>query len=444
MNAPQTTGPRYALVIGNADYKNIDKLVNTINDARDIAAALEKLGFDVDLKLNVGRLQFGNAVDGYVKKLGSDSDSEGFFWYAGHGVQIGDQNYLLPVDAALESERVLQRDSYSLDGLLADFENAGNKVNVVVLDACRNNPLPSSSRGAGTRGLAAIQDVPGDQFVMFSTAPGDVAADGKGKRNSPFAEAFLKHIDSHQPLVIMSAYVANETMARTANAQRPFSRGSIISDALYSLNPDRQAAYTSEPETAHTEPETAHTEPETAYTGRPKTAYVSEPETTPLNNVPSFVKEAYNGAPKDVLIGIGTYNTGGDPSKVGRGKTFAEMRARADISRQLQILVNNIATDFISTSKIDPRLVLSFYEDISKTLSNSNFRGARTIYIGHDDNGLLWAVLDYGKSLAVSEVNKAVDAAKLNVPTAAVFNMIDRMDAIFNKEAAGGPIPVHE
>jgi tetratricopeptide (TPR) repeat protein len=240
----QGAGPRYALVIGNADYRNIEKLDNTVNDAQDIAAALQGLGFNVDLKLNLTRLQFGAALDGYVEKLAADSTSEGFFWYAGHGVQIEDRNYLLPVDAGIESERALRRDAYSLDELLADFENASNKVNVVVLDACRNNPLPSSSRGAGgTRGLAAVQDVPGDLFVMFSTAAGDVAADGKGSRNSPFAEAFLKYIDSPEPLVLMASDVINETMASTNNAQRPFSRGSIISDKRYSLNP--AATYTS-------------------------------------------------------------------------------------------------------------------------------------------------------------------------------------------------------
>jgi hypothetical protein len=245
---------KYALVIGNAEYRNIEKLVNTGNDAQDIAAALKRLGFTVDLKLNVNRLQFGAAIDAHVQKLAAAKGSEGFFWYAGHGVQIGDKNYLLPVDAGIESERALQRDSFSLNELLTDFEKAGNKVNVVVLDACRNNPLPSSSRGAGTRGLAVVQDVPSDLFVMFSTAAGAVADDGKGRRNSPFAEAFLKYIDSHEPLVLMVPDVVRETMARTNNAQRPFSRGSIISDKLYSLNPAPPAQTAAQPVPARTPP----------------------------------------------------------------------------------------------------------------------------------------------------------------------------------------------
>ncbi|MDR1902698.1 MAG: tetratricopeptide repeat protein [Treponema sp.] len=230
-------------MIGNAEYKNIEKLTNTVNDAQDIAAALKGMGFEVDLRLNVGETQFGAAIDSYVAKLAGDSNSEGFFWYAGHGVQIRDQNYLLPVDASIESERSLQRNAFSLDELLADLEGARNKVNVVILDACRNNPLPSSARGAGgTRGLALIQDVPSDLFVMFSTDAGNVADDGKGKRNSPFAEAFLKHIASPEPVAIMASDVINETLRLTANQQRPFSRGSIISDKYYSINPDRSGA----------------------------------------------------------------------------------------------------------------------------------------------------------------------------------------------------------
>jgi tetratricopeptide (TPR) repeat protein len=145
----------------------------------------------------------------------------------------------LPVDAGIENERTLQRDAFSLDEILSDLEGAHNKVNVVVLDACRNNPLPSSSRGTGTRGLAVIQDVPGDLFVMFSTAAGDVAADGKGKRNSPFAESFLKYVNSNEPVALMASDVINETMRLTGLQQRPFSRGSIISDKNYSLNPTR-------------------------------------------------------------------------------------------------------------------------------------------------------------------------------------------------------------
>jgi formylglycine-generating enzyme required for sulfatase activity len=234
--AAQSSGPRYALVIGNASYSNINKLPNTVNDARDIAAALTKLGYQADLKLDLGEKQFEAAIKSYVAKLKSNRNSEGFFWYAGHGVQINNQNYLLPVDIEPES---VERDSFSLDLLLRDFDDARNKVNIIILDACRNNPLPVFSRGAGIRGLAVVQetDIPGDLFMIFSTAPGNVADDGgAGKRNSPFAEAFLKHINSTEAITMMTTDVVRETMALTGGKQRPFSQGSIISEKYYSLN----------------------------------------------------------------------------------------------------------------------------------------------------------------------------------------------------------------
>jgi hypothetical protein len=163
-----------------------------------------------------------------------------------------------------------------------------------------------------------------------------------------------------------------------------------------------------------------------------------------LGGVPQSVSDAYMNASEDVLVGIGTYKTGGDPSKIGAGKTFAETRARADISRQLQTLVKNMVTDYTATSELDPSASLSFQEEITQTLSKSDLRGAKTIKLDTDDNGLLWVVMEYSKSAAEAEVNQATNAAKLKVPQAAAFNAIERMDSAFNKEAGGGPVPVNE
>ena len=202
------TGNRYALVIGNADYKSIRKLNNTINDAEDIAAALDSLGYNVDIKRNLSHLQMVSAIEDYVTKLASNKNSEGFFWYAGHAVQRYNENYLLPVDVDVDvdTEYRIRTSSYSLNSLIKKLEKAKNKVNILILDSCREDPLPKddthivneSSVGGQTsgssRGLFRIRDVdvPADLFIMFSTAPGEEADDGdKGKRNSPFAEAFL-------------------------------------------------------------------------------------------------------------------------------------------------------------------------------------------------------------------------------------------------------------
>jgi hypothetical protein len=154
------------------------------------------------------------------------------------------------------------------------------------------------------------------------------------------------------------------------------------------------------------------------------------------------VNEAFLNASEDVLIGIGTYKVGNDTSKIGTGKTFAETRARADLSRQLTTIVKDMANDYTATSELDPSAAVSFQETITQTLSKAELKGARTVKMDTDDNGLLWVVMEYSKSAASAEVNQAANAAKLAVPAAAAFNALQRMETAFSKEAGGGPIPV--
>ncbi|GHV66897.1 hypothetical protein AGMMS49928_02710 [Spirochaetia bacterium] len=274
---------KYALVIGNANYQRIGKLTNTINDAEDLTKALRNLGYQVEMKSNVSRSDLINAIYAYTQRLAANSANEGFFWYAGHAVQIGDENYLLPVDVNVDNEMQIRSDSYSLNQLLAALEEARNRANVVILDACRDNPLPrSAGRSSGSRGLTVINDIPGDLFVMFSTAPGDKADDGLGKRNSPFAEAFLKNISSTDPLVLVATDIIQETMRLTNNRQRPFQRGSIISDRNYSLN-RRQVAIVPAPIPAPSPAPTPKPAPSPAPTPKPapSPAPAVQPATTP-------------------------------------------------------------------------------------------------------------------------------------------------------------------
>jgi Flp pilus assembly protein TadD len=239
---PAQRGPRYALVIGNADYRYINKLTNTVKDARDLTAVLGRLGFQVDLRLDLTDSQFTEAVRAYTAKLASNPQSEGFFWFTGHGVQMAGENYMLPVDITAESAGDLRRNSVSLNQLLGELESTRNKVNILVVDACRTNPFPAVTRDVRSGGLAAIRDVPGDLVVMFSTAPDKMASDGPPGKNSPFAEAFLKYVESPEPVNMMVPDVVRETMIITEGEQRPFINGSVISDKYYSLNPARTGA----------------------------------------------------------------------------------------------------------------------------------------------------------------------------------------------------------
>jgi hypothetical protein len=160
-----------------------------------------------------------------------------------------------------------------------------------------------------------------------------------------------------------------------------------------------------------------------------------------LAGVPQFVNDAYLNASEDVLIGIGTYKIGNDPAKISTGRPFAETRARADISRQLQTIVKNMVVDYTAQSELDPQASLSFQENITQSLSRTDLRGARVIQAQTDENGLLWVVMEYSKSAARTDdaVNQAVAAAKLAVPAAAAFDAMSRMENAFDKAAGGGP-----
>jgi formylglycine-generating enzyme required for sulfatase activity len=235
----QTLGPRYALVIGNGGYRYVDSLPNTVNDASGIAKKLAGLGYSVEVLFDSDLAGMSRAVSAWIRQLSADRASEGFFWYAGHGMQVSGENYLLPVDINAEDEAGIVYGSYPLGRILLSLEQtARNKLNVVVLDACRDNPfknLPGGSRGL-SRGFVTVEHPPQDIFVMFSTSPGTTAADGDRGQNSPFAEAFLKYMDSSEILPVMAGLVTRETMRLTGGKQRPYQNGSIVSELYYSLS----------------------------------------------------------------------------------------------------------------------------------------------------------------------------------------------------------------
>jgi formylglycine-generating enzyme required for sulfatase activity len=234
----QTLGSRYALVMGNSAYRHVEILPNTVNDASSVAKKLTAMGYKVDTVFDSDLAGMNRAITAWVRQLSTDRASEGFLWYAGHGMQVSGENYLLPVDINAEDEAGVVYGSYPLGRILLSLEQtAKNKLNVIVLDACRDNPfknLPGASRGV-SRGFVTVEHPPQDIFVMFSTSPGTTAADGDRGKNSPFAEAFLKYMDSDEILPVMAGLVTRETMRLTGGKQRPYQNGSIVSEIYYSL-----------------------------------------------------------------------------------------------------------------------------------------------------------------------------------------------------------------
>jgi uncharacterized caspase-like protein len=175
-------GRRVALVIGNADYQHpeiLPRLANPANDAEDVANALRGFGFDVIERKNLSLEGMNDAIAEFSRKIG-DSEAA-FFYFAGHGLQVKGQNYLIPVSAKIESEARVQYESININLVLEEMDNAQSKANIVMLDACRNNPISGKFRSGATRGLAAPSSQPKGTVIVYATDPGNTAADGDGR-----------------------------------------------------------------------------------------------------------------------------------------------------------------------------------------------------------------------------------------------------------------------
>lgn len=168
--------PRHALVIGNSRYP-VAELINPRNDAMAIAERLRLAGFSVALKLDVGRIDMQDAIRDFGRHLARDK-GVGVFYYAGHGVQLNWRNFLLPVDAKIRGRADVQPESVDLGILLDALGRARNPLNLIILDACRNNPFGSDFR-VDDKGLSML-DAPPGTLLAYATAPGNTAEDGEG------------------------------------------------------------------------------------------------------------------------------------------------------------------------------------------------------------------------------------------------------------------------
>jgi len=189
--AAQTAIKKFALVIGNSNYTGLPVLPNPVNDANDVAAALESLGFTVEKVLNGSLLQMEEASLRLKDNLSEAGSAYGFFFYAGHGVQSGGENYLIPVNVDIPTENYLRSRAVSVQALLDDLNDARNGLNVVVLDACRDNPFGWSR--SSSRGLITVTRQPADSIIVYSTSAGMRASDGEG-RNGLFTSELLPNL----------------------------------------------------------------------------------------------------------------------------------------------------------------------------------------------------------------------------------------------------------
>jgi len=219
---------RIALVIGNGAYKAAP-LRNPVNDASDIAGALESLGFSVSLKTDTDQRSMERAIRDFGKQL--RTGGVGLFYYAGHGIQVKGRNYLIPIGAAIESESDVKYESVDAGRVLGKMEDAGNNLNIIILDACRDNPFARSFRSS-ERGLAKM-DAPTGSILAYATAPGSVASDGPG-RNGLYTSALLKHMmTSGVKIEDVFKKVRIEVVNDSGKKQVPWESSSLIGDFYF-------------------------------------------------------------------------------------------------------------------------------------------------------------------------------------------------------------------
>ncbi len=219
---------RLALVIGNGDYGKIS-LANPINDAKSIEAALKSIGFEVERYENLDQKGMFRAIDNFGNKL--KNYDIGLFFYAGHGLQSKGFNYLMPVDASLKSESDVEYNCVRADRILGKMEDAKNKVNIVILDACRDNPFERSwTRSAKGKGLATMT-APVGSIIALATSPGSTASDGIAGNNGLYTSGILTYINEPGITAIqMFQKVTAYVYKKSDNHQLPWVSTSLTGD----------------------------------------------------------------------------------------------------------------------------------------------------------------------------------------------------------------------
>lgn len=221
---PASAATRVALVIGNNAYQKVPVLLNPINDASDLSASLKRLDFDVKTLTDAGYDDMRRALADFGRQANGAEIAVIFF--AGHGIQINGENWLIPVNAQLATDRDITFEVIDVKSVM-DAVSGASRLGLVMLDASRSIPLPRPA----TRGLQKVQS--SNILVVYAARDGATAADGAG-RNSPFTQALLKHIETPGlEITRLFRMVRDDVMDATQGAQQPFVFGSSINDEIY-------------------------------------------------------------------------------------------------------------------------------------------------------------------------------------------------------------------
>jgi TonB family protein len=232
LNIIDTEERRVALVIGNGAYADAP-LLNPTKDARDITKALTALGFEVIYKENVSQNDMKRAIREFGQKI--RKGGVGLFYYAGHGVQVEGSNYLIPIGATISHEAEIEYESVDVGFVLAQMEAAENRLNIVILDACRSNPFARNFRSA-KNGLASV-DAPSGTIIAYATGPGKVASDGEGGNGLYTSEllSVMQKTDMKIEEVFKSVRIA--VQKKSNGKQTPWESSSLVGDFYFSRKP---------------------------------------------------------------------------------------------------------------------------------------------------------------------------------------------------------------
>ncbi len=327
---------RIALIIGNSNYNKQGKLLNPINDADDMSKALAELGFEIIKVVDADKQAMDAALEKFAVQL--NQGGVGLFYYAGHGIQVDGENYLIPVDAVLNSEKDVNYESLPMGKIQNAMEEAKTEVNIIIVDACRSNPFGRRwTRNTQNQGLAPIQALTGS-FIAFATAPGNSAEDGTGT-NGTFTSYILKYIQTPN-LSIEELFkkvrqgVSNETEKR----QIPWDSSSLIGDFSFNIQPKNTVENSSALQPTNTPtplPSDSETKVDRNENEKPTTIVINTPTSQPTN-IPTSL-------PSDSEIKI---NPNGNHNLSRTSSVWAEIIAKApeDSKAQKTYFNNEIKT----------------------------------------------------------------------------------------------------
>jgi uncharacterized caspase-like protein/regulator of sirC expression with transglutaminase-like and TPR domain len=401
---------RTALVIGNSNYQETGQLPNPVNDATDMAQVLRELGFDVILLKDANLSQMGEALDEFHAKL--LEGGVGVFYYAGHGMQLDSENYLIPIDAKLERKQDTPYEAQALGKILGAMEDAANNVNIIIIDACRNKPFNRGwQRSSQAEGLAPVQAVRGS-YIAYATAPGDVADDGKG-RNGTFTAQILKHIKTPNLSVEeMFKRVRQGVLEDTNNQQIPWDSSSLVGEFSFNQTSTSVATSTLAPES------TTSTSTPASESTTPTSTPASESAEKLVQQGLDRVEQGDNqGAIDNFTEGI-ALNPDDAEAYNNRGEAYRNLRqyqeAIADLDRAISLnpdfaaAYNNRANAYLSLQQYQSAIA-----DFNQVISlNPDYANA------YNNRGVAYLNLQQYQE-AIADFNKAI---ALNPDFAAAYN----------------------